>query len=318
MKAVLQYRASPGFRELLARRTPDWLEITVINEDENEADTHSFSATIQAADVLLHVLEPVTAAVIQAAPRLRLIQKIGVGVNTIDIQAAQQRGIAVANMPGTNTTAVVEMTLLLMLATLRQVTAFDTATRQGQGWQAELSRFDMIGEIAGQTIGLVGYGAVASRLAPVLQVLGAKVLYTARSKKADAVAAWRPLSKLLQESDLVSLHLPLTDETTNLMNAATFAAMKPGSVFINTARGGLVDEEALLAALQSGHLRAAGLDVFATEPLDVNNPLLALTQVVVTPHIAWLTPQTLERSLGVALENCRRLRDGESLLHQVV
>ncbi len=314
MKAVLQYRASPGFQELLARRTPDWLEIMIINE----ADKQTFFSAIQDADVLLHVLEPVTSAVIQAAPRLQLIQKIGVGVNTIDVQAAQQRGIAVANMPGTNTTAVVEMTLLLMLATLRRVTAFDTATRQGQGWQAELSRFDTLGEISGQAIGLVGYGAVASRLAPVLQVLGAKVLYTARSKKAEAVAEWCSLAELFAESDLVSLHLPLTDETINMMNTRTFAEMKPGSIFVNTARGGLVDEEALLTALQSGHLRAAGLDGFATEPVDVNNPLLALAQVVVTPHIAWLTPQTLERSFGVALENCRRLRDGESLLHQVV
>ena len=314
MKAVLQYRASPGFRELLARCTPDWLEVIVTDE----ADTHSFSAAIQGAEVLLHVLEPVTSAVIQAAPRLRLIQKIGVGVNTIDVQAAQQRGILVANMPGTNTTAVVEMTLLLMLATLRRVTDFDTATRQGRGWQVELSHFDTLGEIAGRTIGLVGYGSVAARLAAVLQVLGATVLYVAKSKKAAAVAEWRSLAGLLAESDLVSLHLPLTDETTHMMNARRFAAMKPGSVFINTARGGLVDEEALLAALRSGHVRAAGLDVFATEPVDANNPLLALAQVIVTPHIAWLTPQTLERSLGVALENCRRLRDGEPLLHQVV
>ena len=314
MKAVLQYRASPGFRKLLARRTPDWLEVLVIDE----ADKQAFSTAVQTADVLLHVLEPVTSAVIQAAPCLRLIQKIGVGVNTIDLEAAQHRGIAVANMPGTNTTAVVEMALLLMLATLRQVTTFDTATRQGQGWQVELARFDTLGEIAGRTIGLVGYGAVASRLAAVLQVLGANVLYTARSKKAEAVAEWRSLAELFAQSDLVSLHLPLTDETTHMMNAQTFAAMKPGGIFVNTARGGLVDEEALLTALWSGHLRAAGLDVFATEPIDVNNPLLALAQVVVTPHIAWLTPQTLERSLGVALENCRRLRDGESLLHQVV
>ena len=152
MKAVLQYRASPGFQELLARRTPDWLEILVIMKQTNKLS----SQQSRIADVLLHVLEPVTSAVIQAAPRLQLIQKIGVGVNTIDVQAAQQRGIAVANMPGTNTTAVVEMTLLLMLATLRRVTAFDTATRQGQGWQAELSRFDTLGEISGQAIGLVG------------------------------------------------------------------------------------------------------------------------------------------------------------------
>ena len=314
MKAVLHYRSSSGFRDLLARRTPDWLEIVVVEE----ADTGTFAAAMGDAEVLFHVLQPVTAAVIHAAPRLRLIQKIGVGVNTIDLAAAQQRGIAVANMPGTNTPAVVEMTLLLMLAALRRITVFDTATRQGRGWQTEPTSRDAVGEIAGRTVGLVGYGAVASRLAEVLKALGATLLYTARTPKAGAAATWCSLSELLQQSDIVSLHLPLTVQSANLMNAKTFGLMKPGSIFINTARGGLVDEAALLDALRSGRVRAAGLDVFATEPVAAHNPLLALEQVVVTPHIAWLTPQTLERSLAVGLENCRRLRDGAPLLHRVV
>ena len=313
MKAVLHYRSSPGFRDLLASRTPDWLEVVVVEE----TDAETFAAVMGDTEVLFHVLQPVTAAVIHAAPRLRLIQKIGVGVNTIDLTAAQRRGIAVANMPGTNTPAVVEMTLLLMLATLRRLTAFDTAMRQGQGWQPELTSLDAVGEIAGQTVGLVGYGAVASRLAKVLKALGARLLYTARTPKAGAAAEWCSLSELLQQSDIVSLHLPLTAQSANLMNAKAFGLMKPGSIFINTARGGLVDEAALLDALRSGRVRAAGLDVFATEPVDTHNPLLALEQVVVTPHIAWLTPQTLERSLAVGLENCRRLRDGEPILHRV-
>ena len=313
MKAVLHYRSSPGFRDLIARRTPDWLDIVVVEE----TDTGTFAAAMGDAEVLFHVLQPVTAAVIRAAPCLRLIQKIGVGVNTIDLAAAQQRGIAVANMPGTNTPAVAEMTLLLMLAALRRVTAFDTATRQGRGWQPELTSLDAVGEIAGRTVGLVGYGAVASRLAEVLKALGATLLYTARQPKAGAVAKWCSLSELLRQSDIVSLHLPLTAQSANLMNVETFGLMKPGSIFINTARGGLVDEAALLDALRSGRLRAAGLDVFATEPVEADNPLLALEQVVVTPHIAWLTPQTLERSLAVGLENCRRLRDGEPILHRV-
>ena len=239
MKAVLHYRSSPGFRDLLARRTPDWLDIVVVEE----ADTGTFAAAMGDTEVLFHVLQPVTAAVIRAAPCLRLIQKIGVGVNTIDLAAAQQRGIAVANMPGTNTQAVVEMTLLLMLAVLRRITAFDTATRQGRGWQTELTSLDAVGEIAGRTVGLVGYGAVASRLAEVLKALGATLLYTARQPKAKAGAAakWCSLSELLQQSDIVSLHLPLTAHSANLMNAKTFGLMKPGSIFINTARGGLVD-----------------------------------------------------------------------------
>ncbi len=313
MKAVLQYRASPGFRRQLEQHAPAWLDIVVVDE----ADTATFTAAMQDAHVLLHVLEPVTAAMIAAAPQLRLIHKIGVGVNTIDLDAARQRGIAVANMPGTNTPAVAELTLLLMFATLRRVAFWDRTTRQAIGWEAELQVFDTLGELNGRVVGLVGYGAVATHLAPILQTCGAAVVYTARQAKPQAVGKPCSFDELLRVSDIVSLHVPLAPETTRLMDAAAFARMKPGSVFINTARGGLVDEPALIAALQSGHLRAAGLDVFADEPIHADNPLLTLENVVVTPHIAWLTPETLERSCTIAVENCRRLRAGEPLLHRV-
>jgi phosphoglycerate dehydrogenase-like enzyme len=167
-------------------------------------------------------------------------------------------------------------------------------------------------------VGFVGYGASASRLGAALEALGAQVIYTARSEKPELPGRFTPLDALLAEADIVSLHLPLTDETEKLIDAKTLAAMKPGAVLINTARGGLVDEAALLVALSSGRLRGAGLDVFAQEPVDPANPLLALPNVVVAPHMAWLTPETLDRSLGVAFENCRRLAAGEPLLHQVV
>jgi phosphoglycerate dehydrogenase-like enzyme len=313
MKAVLHYRASPGFRRRIEELTPSWLRVVAVEE----ADRPGFAAEMQATDVLLHVLEPVTAEHIAGAPRLRFIQKIGVGVNTIDLEAAQRRGILVANMPGTNSQAVAEMTLMLMLAALRRVSYFDPMTRRGEGWKADLAAYDGIGEIAGRTVGLVGYGEIARRLAPVLKAIGARVLYAARTPKPDAVAARRPLGDLLAESDVVSLHLPLTKETERLIDATALAAMRPGAVLINTARGGLVDEPALVAALRSGRLRAAGLDVFAREPADAATPLFDLPNVVVMPHIAWLTPETLERSLEIAFENCRRLRDGEALINRV-
>ncbi|HZZ89198.1 MAG TPA: NAD(P)-dependent oxidoreductase, partial [Caulobacteraceae bacterium] len=118
-------------------------------------------------------------------------------------------------------------------------------------------------------------------------------------------------------ADIVSLHVPLVPETRGMIDGPALARMRPGAILINTARGGLVDEPALVAALQSGHLRGAGLDVFAAEPVDPSNPLLQLPSVVVAPHMAWLTPETLDRSLAVAFENCRRLAAGEPLLHQV-
>jgi phosphoglycerate dehydrogenase-like enzyme len=151
----------------------------------------------------------------------------------------------------------------------------------------------------------------------VLAALGARVLYTATARKPDAQAEWRNLDELLAESDIVSLHLPHDDATGGLMDEAAFARMKPGAVFINTARGGLVDEAALMDALVGGRLLAAGLDVFDHEPVPADSPLLALDNVVVQPHVAWLTQETLGRSLAVAMENCRRLRDGEDLLHRV-
>jgi phosphoglycerate dehydrogenase-like enzyme len=314
MKAVLHYRASPGFRRSLDKAAPDSLDIAVVEE----ADVEGFARVMADADVLLHVLKPLSAADIAAAPALRLIQKIGVGVNTIDLDAAKARGIAVCNMPGTNSQAVAELTLALMLAALRRVPLFDRETRAGRGWTADLDHFDGIGEIAGRTVGLVGYGEIARRLVPALAALGARVLYTATAPKPDATADWRELSDLLAESDIVSLHLPLDAATEHLIDRDAIARMKPGAVLVNTARGGLVDEPALIEALASGHLGAAGLDVFAMEPVDPANPLFGLDNVAVMPHIAWLTPETLERSLGVALENCRRLAAGEPLLNRVI
>ena len=309
MRAVLHHDASPGFRDRIARTAPDWLDVSVVSEAERLA------REMADAQVLLHVLERVTAGMIRAAPGLRLIQKIGVGVNTIDLDAASRRGVAVCNMPGTNSRAVAEMALALMLAALRKVARLDRLTRESQ--PPDPLAFDRVGEIAGRAVGLVGYGEVARLLAPVLAAMGARVLYTATARRPEAGAEWRDLPALLRESDIVSLHLPLTPATEGMIDAAAIGCMKPGATLVNTARGGLVDEGALIDALASGRLMAAGLDVTAVEPVPADSPLLALPNVVLTPHAAWLTPETLDRSLHVAFENCRRLRDAEELLHRV-
>ena len=311
VKAVLQYRASPGLRRRLTA-----LDFPTVVVDE--ADKDSFGREMRDAEILLHVLEPVTAAVIDAAPRLKLIQKIGIGVNTIDLDAAQRRGVAVCNMPGSNTQAVAEMTLLLMLATLRRLTELDRLTRAGRGWALDPEMADDLGELSDRTVGLVGLGSVAKRLFPILEALGATVLYTSREPIADLPTSSRPLHELLPIVDILSLHLPLIPETTAIIDAGAFAAMKRGSILINTARGQLVDESALIDALTSGHLRGAGLDVFSCEPVRADNALLSLPNVVTTPHLAWLTAETLERGVAVIVENCRRLILREALLHRVV
>jgi phosphoglycerate dehydrogenase-like enzyme len=312
MKAVLQYRASPGFRARVAALTE--IDCTIVEEFDKEG----FARAMREAEVLLHCLEPVTAAVIAAAPRLRLIQKIGIGVNTIDLDAASARGIAVCNMPGTNTQAVAEMALLLMLATLRRVTTLDALTRAGAGWNPPLEMIDALGELGGREVGLLGFGAIARRLAAILSAFGARVLCSTRRPDGTAGVEFQPLEALLARVDVLSLHLPLAPETERIIDAKALAAMKRGSILVNTARGGLVDEAALYVALASGHLAGAGLDVFDAEPADATNPLFALPTLVATPHLSWLTSETLDRSLVIIAENCRRLADGRDLLHRVV
>jgi phosphoglycerate dehydrogenase-like enzyme len=152
----------------------------------------------------------------------------------------------------------------------------------------------------------------------MLQGIGARVVYTNASDRREGSATFVSFKDLLSTADIVSLHLPLTPDTARIMNAAAFASMKRGSILINTARGGLVDEAALIDALKSRHLRGAGLDVFAAEPVGAEHPLLMLPNVIATPHLAWFSGETLTRSLGIFAENCRRLRDGQELVNRVV
>jgi phosphoglycerate dehydrogenase-like enzyme len=195
-----------------------------------------------------------------------------------------------------------------MLACLRRLRDLDAAVRRPAGWGEAWALQDRFGELGGRTVGLVGYGAVPKILKPILEALGCRVLYCSRS------ASSSDLETLLAHSDIVSLHLPLTPETQRLVDPRR---MKRGAILVNTARGSLVNEAVLLEALRSGHLAAAGLDVFAEEPLPPAHPLLALPNVIVSPHLAWLTQQTLERSLRAALENVHRLARGEPLLNRV-
>lgn len=314
MKVIWNYDAAPALAARLEALAEQGLEVAVCPE----SDDALLFRLLEDAEVLWHCLRPVTADVLDAAPRLRLVQKIGVGVNTIDLDRARARSVAVCNMPGTNSRAVAEHALGLMLAVLRQVPRFDADVRAGRGWSWDPARQDGLGEICGRSIGLVGFGGIPRLLTPVLRALGARVLYTARSSRDDADAEYRDLDALLAESDIVSLHVPLTDETRHLLDARRFAVMKPGAVLVNTARGALVDETALLHALDTGRLAGAGLDVFDREPLPADHPLLSRPDVVLAPHVAWLTGETLARSLAVAADNCRRLALGEPLRHRVV
>ncbi|BBY58849.1 glyoxylate reductase [Mycolicibacterium sarraceniae] len=289
----------------------DWLDVRWCHEDDDQ----TLHRELPEAEVIWHVLRPLPGAELRLGPRLRLVHKLGAGVNTIDVDAATELGIAVANMPGANAPSVAEGAVLLMLAALRRLPALDRATRQGLGWPTDATLGETVRDIGSCTVGLVGYGNIAKRVEQIVHAMGGTVLHTNTAD--DGTDAWRPLPDLLAESDIVSLHLPLTPATDKLINRAALAAMKPHALLVNTSRGGVIDEAALVDALRSGRLAAAGLDVFAEEPVDPANPLLGLDNVVVTPHVTWFTADTMRRYLVQAVDNCRRLRDGDTLVNVV-
>lgn len=313
MRVLYHYAAGPALERRLTALADSGIEVSTCSEQDDDRLFELLPST----DVLWHCLRPVDSVLLDAAPHLRLIQKIGVGMNTIDLEAARARGVAVCNLPGSNSRAVAEHTLGLMLAVLRRIVSFDGLLKAGRGWDRPAEIEDHLGEIAGRRIGLIGYGAVPQLLAPILGAMGANVCYANRREVPGAHGQHLPLNELLACVDILSLHLPLLPETHHLLNAENLRRMRRGALLINTARGGLVDTAALIDSLRAGHLAGAGIDVFDPEPVSVDHPLLSLPNVVLAPHVAWLTQETLERSVNAAVDNCRRLNSGRPLLHQV-
>lgn len=217
----------------------DWLDIRWCADHDDTC----FYRELPEAQVIGHVLRALSHADLERGPQLRLVHKFGAGVNTIDVQTATRRGIAVANMPGANAPSVAEGTVLLMLAALRRLPALDAAVRQDRGWPADPRLGETVRDIGGCTVGLIGYGSVAKRVAAILAAMGATVLHT--TTRDDGRPGWRPLPELLAGSDIVSLHLPLTSDTHQLIDAAALARMKPNSLLVNTSRGAVIDEAAL-------------------------------------------------------------------------
>jgi phosphoglycerate dehydrogenase-like enzyme len=259
---------------------------------------------IKDADIVLSFRPAFTkfpASVIGACPNLRLICISGTGVEDVDVADATKRGIAVANVVGSSNRAVAEHALALMLDVARRVNAQDRAIRAGE-WKAQQGV-----ELGGKTIGIIGLSAIAQNLAPLAAGIGMRVLSwsrdndPARARKVGATAV--DLDRLLAESDVISLHVRLFPELAGFIGAKQFARMKPGAIFINTARGELVDEAALQAAIESGHLRGAGLDVFSKQPLPADHPLRKLPNVVMTPASGWNTVDASARMIRQSIDN---------------
>jgi phosphoglycerate dehydrogenase-like enzyme len=271
-------------------------------------DLDAPAASIGNADFV--IAGKVTAAMIDEAPNLKLILTPGIGTDGVDLAAAARRDIPVACTVCGNVTEVAEHTLMLMLAVSRRLTELDAALRDGRWlmWDRRMQSRNL----AGRTLGIVGFGRIGQEVAARAAAFGMDVSYS------DPVRneSWpcEDLDSLLACSDYVSLHVPLTPATRGLLSRERIAKMKPGAVLINTARGEVVDEPALIEALQTGRLSGAGLDVFAQEPPAKSNPLLAMPNVVLTPHTASGTLDGLQVKAAQYAENIRRFLNGEPLI----
>jgi D-3-phosphoglycerate dehydrogenase len=257
--------------------------------------------------------EPYDEDMLSAAPHCRVIVRFGVGLDNFDLEAMKRRGIHVGVIANYN--AVAEFALTLMLGALKYLPQHDAVVRRGQ-WNRYSCR-----ELTGKTVGLVGFGRIGSRLAQLLQGFGVTLLvydpYVAQERVAALGGEKVSLEQLLGRSDIVSLHLPATPQTKHLINSAAIAQMKDGAYLINTARGALVDENALVDALRRGKLSGAGLDVFESEPVAADHPLLSLENVVVAPHAAAQTWETNYNGGLIAAQSILQAWDGGAPLYPV-
>jgi len=257
------------------------------------------------AGILCLLTDSIDRALIDAIPTLRVISSCSVGVDHIDLAAATERGIRVGNTPGVLTDATADLTLGLLLAVARRLPEADRFVRAGE-WSPE-RRWDpqmLLGsDLAGATLGIVGLGAIGCAVARRASGFGLRLIGWTRSGREVEGIESRSLDEVLAESDFLSIHVALADTTRNLIDAAAIAKMKPGAILVNTARGGIVDEAALAAAIDRGALAGAALDVFGEEPLEAESPLRNLPGVVFAPHIGSATYRTRERMARLAVAN---------------
>jgi D-3-phosphoglycerate dehydrogenase / 2-oxoglutarate reductase len=283
-------------------------------------DPAAIAAFVADAEILVDHLAPVTAGMLERLPDLRLIAVSRGGPVNIDMAATSTHGVKVVNTPGRNASAVAEFTIGAILAETRLIRAGHEALRQGV-WRGDLYRADMTGEeLSAMTVGIIGYGHIGTRVVRLLKPFGCRILVDdpyvdlAPADVADGVIR-ADLDRLLAESDVVSLHARVTEETRGFLAADAFGRMRKGAYFINTARGPMVDYVALYDALASGHLRGAMLETFWQEPVPPDAPLLTLPNVTLTPHIAGASLTTVRVAAAMIAEEVRRHLAGEPALH---
>lgn len=265
------------------------------------------------ADVVLTNKTPLSAEIIANLPKLKLICVLATGVNVVDLEAAQARGITVCNVPGYSTPNVAQAVFALLLELTNQTAVHAAEVRSGAWsscpdfcfWRGELVELD------GRTLGLIGYGAIGQAVAAVGRAFGMTVMAARRKKSSDSDGVmYVDTDTIFRESDVVSLHCPLTPETQELVNARRLEAMKSTAYLINTSRGGVIHEQDLADALNEGSIAGAGLDVLSAEPPPVSNPLLTAKNCLITPHIAWASRAARQRLIVATSGNIGGFLDG--------
>ena len=287
---------------------------------EYQGDPETIVGFVGSAKVAITQLAPFSAATLKRLPALKLIAVARGGPVNIDLAAARERGVLVVNAPGRNASAVAEFTIGAIIAETRLITRGHDALRRGT-WRGDLYRADLVGqELSQMTIGVIGYGHIGTKVVRLLKAFGGRILvadpYVDLSAEdvRDGVVK-TTLEPLLRESDVVTLHARVTAETTGFIGRAEFTVMRKGAVFVNTARGPMVDYDALAEALKGGHLRGAMLETFAAEPAPAGLELLQLPNVTLTPHIAGASLKTIGHAAEAAAEEVRRYLAGEAPLN---
>ncbi|MDU2064689.1 MAG: 2-hydroxyacid dehydrogenase [Sporomusaceae bacterium] len=288
---------------------PDFSVVCISNKDNEEQQ----ALLLAEADYL--VLHPAVLSekLLKAGVNLKLVQALSAGYDQIDITAAQKRQIPVATNGGANSWAVAEHAITLLLALYKKLSLSEESVRAGK-WRQATDSFNIF-EVAGKTVGIIGAGNIGSKVARRLKAFETEILYTNLGKVPDLeknTGAIRvPLEELLAKSDILSLHAPLLPSTRGMIGERELSLMKATSVIINTSRAELIDQAALVNALQSNKIAGAGIDVFTTEPVSLDDPLLTLANVLVSPHIAGHSCEGWSRRIRFAWENIRRIEQGE-------
>lgn len=310
MNIALVGKFPQGTKELFRKLLPE------IEYDVKTVDTEEEYEKLTEADVIVLRIFKLAEKDIKRNPNLKLIEKWGAGFDTVDIKAAGKAGVPVCNVPGANAYAVSDLAILHMLAVMRNLIKHHENMKKGNWTKNEF--MDTTYSLLNKTVGLIGLGSIGKQVAYKAQAFGAKVAYydvhrLTIEEEQKLQLEYLPFEDLLRNSDVISLHTPLNEQTRNLIGKRELGFMKPTSIIVNTGRGGLIDEKALIEAINEKIILGAGLDCFADEPITADNPILHLENVVLTPHVGGTSSELMESMVPAMVKNIIALKQGQAL-----